>query len=184
MPTSDDVPPDLAAIARQARDGDERAFEALYRATSGQVHGLCLRMTANSALAEECTQTTYVKAWQNLAHFRGESEISTWLHRIAVNEVLSSFRREKRHIHEAEGEISDIAADTRTDVDSDRDLERAISTLPRQVRSVFVLHGIYGYGHREAGAMLNIAEGTSKAHYHQARRLLMAALTSAEGEMA
>ena len=135
---------------------------------------------ANHALAEECTQNTFVKAWQNLAGFRGESEVTTWLHRIAVNEVLGSHRKEKRHQHEEPDEDYDRAVDTRPDMD----LERAIATLPARIRSVFVLHAIYGYGHQETGDMLNIAEGTCKAHYHHARRLLQAALTQASGETA
>jgi RNA polymerase sigma-70 factor (ECF subfamily) len=181
MPSNDVSPPDLAAICQRAREGDQRAFEALYRSTSSLVYGLCLRMTTNTTLAEECTQNTYVKAWQNLHQFRGESEITTWLHRIAVNEVLGNHRREKRHQHEEEQDLAERLHESTENVD----LERAIARLPQQMRSVFILHGIYGYGHQETGTMLNIAEGTSKAHYHQARRLLMAALEGeSEGETA
>lgn len=167
------VRPDHADLLAQARDGDHRAFEALYRDTVGAVYGLCLRMTANPSLAEDCVQQTYLQAWRNLHSFRGDSALSTWLHRIAVNEVHGSFRRETR-FHDAEpdedpvGPIADNAATM--------DLERAIAALPDRARAVFVLIGVYGYPHEEAAAMLDMAIGTSKAHYHHARHRLRALL--------
>lgn len=159
-------------LCERAKKGDEAAFEALYRATVGKIYGLCLRMSADPSLAEECTQNTYVRAWQKLGDFRGESGIATWLHRIAVNEVLGSHRRENRHRHEEE----DLTTLMGEGMSTDLDLERAIGALPERPRQVFVLFGVYGYGHRETASLLDIAEGTSKAHYHQARRLLQAAL--------
>jgi len=162
---------DLLALCERARAGDDRAFERLYRATVGTVHGLCLRMTADHALAEDCTQRTFVRAWQKLHQFRGDSAPGTWLHRIAVNEVLGSFRQERRHRGEAE--VVDVAG---PDTTPDIDLERAIARLPERPRQVFVLHGVYGYGHEQAAEMLEIAVGTSKAHYHRAREMLRAML--------
>ena len=130
-----------------ARLGDERAFERLYRETVGAVYGLCLRLTANPLLAEECVQQVYVQAWRNL-------------HR---------FRREKKHAADPLDPLEDPAGsdDART-----VDLERAIAALPDRARAVFVLVGIYGYSHEEAASMLGIATGTSKAHYHHARKQL------------
>ena len=159
---------DIETLCDRAKNGDEAAFENLYRATVGKIYGLCLRMTTDPSLAEDCTQNTYVRAWQKLAGFRGESGFTTWLHRIAVNEVLGAYRREKRHQHEELDRVGLMGERTSVDID----LERAISTLPERARQVFVLFGIYGYGHKETAALLEIAEGTSKAHYHQARRLL------------
>lgn len=158
---------DLVELCARARTGENAAFEQLYRATVGTVHGLCLRMTTDHALAEDCTQKTYVRAWQKLHQFRGDSAPTTWLHRIAVNEVLGSFRQERRH--RAESEVPDVPAPDGT---PDIDLERAIAQLPERQRQVFVLHGIYGYGHEQAADMLDIAVGTSKAHYHRAREML------------
>ena len=137
-------PTDIERLCERAKTGDESAFEALYRATVGKIYGLCLRMTADPSLAEDCTQNTYVRAWQKLAEFRGESGITTWLHRIAVNEVLGAHRREKRHLHE-EADLTLIGERFSVDID----LERAISALPQRAREVFVLFGIYGYGHKE-----------------------------------
>ena len=169
----------LALLCHQARDGDHGAFEALYRASVGRVYGLCLRMTANVSAAEDATQATFVQAWRNLGGFRGEARVTTWLHRIAVNEVLGQQRREARHQHEPEEAWKEQAPDS-GGPPQDLDLERAIASLPEQARNVFVLCGVYGYGHREAAGLLGIAEGTSKAHYHTARRKLRQALAGAE----
>lgn len=161
-------PPDVEHLCTLAQTGDTAAFEGLYRATVGRIHGLCLRMTGNMALAEDCTQNTYVRAWQKIGDFRGQSAITTWLHRIAVNEVLGAYRRENRHEHEEESHVEALSTAT----SDDPDLERAIAELPERMRQVFVLFAIYGYGHKETALMLGIAEGTSKAQYHQARRQL------------
>lgn len=169
----------LARLCRRAGDGDQAAFEQLYRASVGRVYGLCLRMTANVSAAEDATQATFVQAWRNLGGFRGEARVTTWLHRIAVNEVLGQQRREARHQHEPEDAWQEQAPDTVTPP-TDLDLERSIAALPEQARNVFVLCGVYGYGHRDAATLLGIAEGTSKAHYHAARRRLRQALAGDE----
>ncbi|TNF79921.1 MAG: sigma-70 family RNA polymerase sigma factor [Gammaproteobacteria bacterium] len=165
----------LAELLEAAKAGDQRAFESVYRRTVDAVYGLCLRLTANPSLAEDCVQQTYLQAWRNLRRFRGDSALSTWLHRIAVNEVRGHFRREARHeVETAEEEIAGPASVAGSDID----LERAIAELPERGRAVFVLVGVYGYPHEEAAGMLDIAVGTSKAHFHQARRRLQERLGS------
>jgi RNA polymerase sigma-70 factor (ECF subfamily) len=161
--------PDFDELLNSARDGDQREFEAFYRATCGTVYGLCLRLTANPTVAEECVQQTFIQAWRNLTGFRGDSAVTTWLHRIAINEVRGHYRREARH--DVSSSDEDQPALT-TDHGRSIDLERAIATLPERARAVFVLVGIYGYPHDQTAAMLDIAVGTSKAHYHHARRQL------------
>lgn len=167
---------DLDALVSSAQKGDQVAFEALYRATIGPVYGLCLRMTSDPTTAEDCVQATYIQAWRKLDGFRGGSAISTWLHRIAVNEVLGQHRREQRH---QRVESNPEFVESSTNPGLRMDLEQAIGTLPERVRQVFVLFGIYGYGHQETASMLDIAVGTSKAHYHRARRHLQKVLGEA-----
>ena len=158
---------------RRAQRADARAFEALYRLHVDKVYGLCLRMTGNVSEAEDCTQEAFIQAWTKLAKFRGDSAFSTWLHRIAVNAVLGRMRKSKR-----EQDRIQVVADTRparsttADTGELRDLAMAVDRLPEGARHVFVLHGVYGYSHDEAAAMLGIATGTSKAQMHRARKLL------------
>ena len=165
---------DLAAA------GDQRAFEALYREHVGRVYAVCLRMTANPAKAEECTQLAFVRAWQKLAGFEKRSKLSSWLHRIAVNEVLGMQRSEartQRHLSAVDPEDDRTATDGKPhSIDHELDLEQAIAALPEGARHVFVLYAVYGYSHEEAGKALDIAVGTSKAQLHRARRLLRGSL--------
>ncbi|MBS0365684.1 MAG: sigma-70 family RNA polymerase sigma factor [Proteobacteria bacterium] len=162
------------ALVQRARSGDTRAFERLYREHAGRVHGLCLRMTRDAALAEDCTQETFVNAWRALARFETRSSLSTWLHRIAVNVALAK-RRKNRDVEQVvESPDEDAPAaewilETPMEV---QDIEIAIGELPEGARDALVLHALYGYSHEEAARMLGIAEGTCKAQLHRARRLL------------
>lgn len=159
-------------IAR-AKQADARAFEALYRLHVDRVYGLCLRMTGNVAEAEDCTQEAFIQAWNKLDRFRGDSAFGTWLHRIAVNSVLGRMRKSKRE-HDRIQVVADTDNSPVTEADTGelRDLSAAVDRLPEGARHVFVLYAVYGYSHEEAGNMLGIAPGTSKAQLHRARRLL------------
>ncbi len=163
-----------ASWLRAAARGDVAAFEALYREHVGGVYGLCLRLTRQREAAEDCTQETFVAAWRNLGDFAGRSSLSTWLHRIAVNQVLS---RQAGLAARLERLASDTAAEQLPDAQADDatpplDLERAVEQLPDGARHVLVLVGIYGYSHDEAAEALGIAAGTCRAHLFRARRLL------------
>ena len=81
------------ALVERARSGDTRAFERLYREHVGRVYGLCLRMTREPQLAEDCTQETFINAWRALGAFETRSSLGTWLHRIAVNVALGKRRK-------------------------------------------------------------------------------------------
>lgn len=162
-----------------ARDGDLGAFEELYRQNGGAVFALCLRMTNDPALAEDLVQETFVRGWRRLRTFRGESAFSTWIYRVAVNVVLGHkrSRTQEQTIGEGRAERSSLGEGSQAPVDLRLDLERAISRLPERARLVLVLHDIRGYRHREIADILGIAEGTSKAQLHRARRLVREALS-------
>jgi len=171
-------------IAR-ARAGDMAAFECLYRAHVGRVHGLCLRMTRDPHAAEDLTQETFVSAWRSLPAFEGRSGFGTWLHRIAVNAVLARGRspqgRGEVSLTNDDGEDREFESPAGMDTSLPLDLERAIATLPPGARDVMVLHGVYGYSHEEAADMLGVAVGTCKAQLHRARKLLRERMGWEEG---
>lgn len=161
------------ALVQRAVAGDARAFERLYREHAGRVYGLCLRMTRDPQLAEDCTQDTFINAWRALPKFETRSSLSTWLHRIAVNVSLAKRRKslpvEPVPEDDEGGGGSDFSLETPVEV---REIETAIGELPDGARDALVLHALYGYSHGEAAQMLGIAEGTCKAQLHRARRLL------------
>jgi RNA polymerase sigma-70 factor (ECF subfamily) len=122
----------------------------------------------------------FVRLWEKLPTFRGDSAFYSWLHRLAVNVVLSGRRSELRR--ERVVAITDDpdamagAAHSSPRPGLAMDLEKAIAGLPEGARAVFVLHDIEGYEHQEIADLTGIAVGTSKAHLFRARRLLREAL--------
>ena len=166
--------PGIPEVVRRAQAGDEDAFQALYREQVGRVYALCLRLAAEPVAAEELTQDVFVRLWERLRSFRGDSAFSTWLHRLAVNVVFMAQRgrgrRERRVASVEDPALYDRGTPPRAG--ESIDLERALARLPAGAREVFVLHDVEGFGHAEVGRLLGIAEGTSKAQLFRARRLL------------
>ena len=161
---------------REAQDGSVAAFEQLYRDHVGRVHALCLRLSGDPVQAEELTQDVFVRAWEKLDSFRGESAFSTWLHRLAVNLVLgrrrSDGRRGARVFLADDLAVFESPVPSGMEVGARMDLEAAMATLPEATRTVFVMHEVEGYTHDEIARLTGRAEGTCKALLHRARKLL------------
>jgi len=169
-------PPDLMV---RAQHGDPDAFAALFETHKQRVYGICLRMTNNVAEAEDLTQDAFIHVFRKLSTFRGDSALSTWLYRIAVNTVLMHFRRKSgrqvsldQPAHEDSGlpkrEYGRI--DERLAGCVDRlALARAIKELPPGYRMIFLLHSVEGLEHKEIAQLLRCSVGTSKSQLHKAR---------------
>ena len=155
-----------------AIDGDRQAYQQLYQAHVGKVYALCLRMLADKDAAEDVCQEVFVQVWLKLGSFRGDSQFSTWLHRVATNQVFSHLRRQKSWLQRIISRDDDEVAPAVADHPEFSDLDRQIMRLPARARQVFVLFAIEGYRHEEIATMMNIAVGSSKAQYHRARQLL------------
>jgi RNA polymerase sigma-70 factor (ECF subfamily) len=162
-------------LVQAAKGGDVSAFEQLYRDNERKIFGLCFRLASEPTLAEELTQDVFVRAWQKLSSFEGRSAFSSWLYPLAVNVALSE-RRTRRRRNDREMATDDPTVFERPDQpkapDTEMDLERAVARLPPGARAVFVLHDVEGYRHEEIAHMTGMAEGTSKAQLHRARKLL------------
>lgn len=157
----------------RAANGDRDAFERVYRAHVGRVYSICLRMIGDRTEAEEATQDVFVRLWSKVSLYRGESRFTTWLHRLAVNVVLTRRKAESRHTDRAAwGEMLEMVPQQELPVGLSMDLEAAIGALPEGARRVFILHDVEGYKHEEIGSMLGITSGGSKAQLHRARLLL------------
>jgi len=160
---------DVAAAA----SGDVRAFERVYRRHVARIHTTAARMLGAEE-ADDATQDVFMRAWQRLGQFRGDSRFGTWLFRLALNVILS--RREvvatraRRHIDD--GELVDTLSTPSGTPELGLDFEAAMQRLPAGMRQIFVLHDIEGYKHGEIAAMLGIAQGTSKSQLHRVRLLL------------
>lgn len=162
-----------------AAAGDVSAFEHLYRTHLPRVHSLVRRMSGGRD-ADELTQDVFVRVWQKLSSFRGDSAFSTWLHRLAVNVVIERFRQDatrRQRLHDGEKIFETLSAPVRSR-DFSMDFEAALLSLPDGAREIFVLHDVEGYKHHEIGTLLEISSGTSKAQLHRARMMLRKYLRS------
>jgi RNA polymerase sigma-70 factor, ECF subfamily len=175
-PVTAELDSEAARLVRRAQNDDPDAFDELYEQTVGRVYAICLRMSANRADAERLTQDVFVRAWQRLKTFRGESAFSSWLHRLAVNVVLEDSRgTRRRDAHHVIAPADDYfeSVGGRAAQDDDRmDLERAIASLPPGARHVLILHDIEGYKHEEIARMTGTTVGSVKAQLHRARKLM------------
>ena len=174
-----------------AASGNREAFERLYRQHVNRVFSLCARMVADRQRAEELTQDVFVRAWEKLHLFRGESSFGTWLHRLTVNVVLNARKSEGRRQARFEetdeengGGVDSVASSSTSGIvgmplppGDLLDLEAAMKRLPPGARRVFVLHDVEGYKHEEIAEMLGVTTGATKAQLHRARLLLREAMS-------
>ncbi len=151
-----------------AKAGDRQAFYLLYQKYHRRVYAIALRLLSDRAKAEDACQEVFVKVWQQLSWFRGDSSFATWLHSISTRTAVDLWRKD-RESRRSTDEIPELASDEPVD---HGDLEALIQRLPDQARAVFVLFALEGYQHNEIAALLGIAEGSSKSQYHRARQLL------------
>jgi len=156
-----------------AAAGDGSAFERIYQTHVARIHSLTRRMLGSHE-ADEVTQDIFVRTWQKLGQFRGDSQFSTWLHRLAVNVVIErrrSFAIQRERMTDDPAAL-DLVTVAPARADLTVDFEAAIEQLPPGAREIFVLHDVEGYKHREIAAMLDITSGTSKRQLHRARMLM------------
>jgi RNA polymerase sigma-70 factor, ECF subfamily len=175
-------PSDAEVIARAQR-GDAEAFRLLYEKHKRRVYSLCLRMTANTAEAEDLAQEAFLQLYRKIGTFRGESAFSTWLHRLSVNVVLMHLRKKSLPVvsleestqgSEDDSAKRDFGADDIALAGSiDRlQLQRAVDSLPPGYRMIFVLHDVEGYEHNEIAQLVGCSVGNSKSQLHKARMKL------------
>lgn len=177
---------------RRAQLGDAAAFETIYELHGRRVYALCLRMSGDPVEAEDLTQEAFLQLFRKIHTFRGESAFSSWLHRLTANIVLMRFRKKRpvpvsldemtSHDGEKDRPAFEIGApDLRLVGVFDRvNLHTAIEQLPEGYRSMFLLHDVQGYEHKEIAHMLGCSIGNSKSQLHKARKRLRGLLKKVE----
>ncbi len=164
---------EIAQAIAAAKNGDKQAFYSLYQQFVGRVYAICWRLLANRQKAEDASQEVFIKVWQQLPAFRGDSSFATWLHSIATRTAIDLWRQDKYlRLTGSSDAQPELAEQTVQCSGVEAPLEQAIQRLPPQARAVFVLFALEGYQHQEIAGLLGIKEGTSKAQYFRARQLL------------
>ena len=173
-----------ADLIARVRAGDPAAERELYDTHVDRVYRLAYRLAGDDDLARDVTQDTFIRAFERLGEFRGESRLSTWLHAIAVSVAFNTLRRVKRLRREVGLEAGARVAATRREAEPDlkQRLAEAVDALPEGYRAVFVMHDVEGYTHEEIGGVLGVETGTSKAQLSRARAKLRVALADFVGE--
>ena len=162
----------FADAVRRAQQGDVDAFETIYHASAPAVFRICRRMTGDDREARELVQDVFVRAWERLGTFRGDSALATWLHRLTVNRVLESKRSSRRHAELIDSDESADAIGLESDTLEVRlDLDAALARLPTGSRTVLIMH-LEGFSHGEIARLTGIAAGTARAQLWRARRAL------------
>jgi RNA polymerase sigma-70 factor, ECF subfamily len=174
-------------LVANAKRGDEHAFEALFVEHRRWVYSLCLRMSRNSAEAEDLTQDAFVQLFRRISTFRAESSFTTWFHRLVVNTVLMHLRRRATGTAVPAGPGRDLQYDGRGEYGAEDptlrevveriSLDQALNQLPESYRTVVLLHDVEGYKHEEIVRSKNGSVGTSKSQLHRARTMLRKLLT-------
>jgi len=178
---------EMELVARAQR-GDDQAFAALFDEHKLRVYSLCIRMTGNSASAEDLTQDAFLQVFLKISTFRGESAFSTWLHRLVINVVLVHLRRKSLHVVSIQDLDSDVnhlqphefgSDDPRLRTALERiNLLQALDLLPQGYRTAIHLHDVEGYRHGEIARLTEWSVGTSKSQLYKARQRLRQLLAS------
>jgi RNA polymerase sigma-70 factor, ECF subfamily len=169
---------DRRLIAR-VQAGDASAARELYDAHVDRVYRLVYRIAGDPDQAKDYTQETFIRVYDRLGHFRGDSSLGTWICAVALSVALNGLRKIKR-LRTREVELDGAAELGATPREAEPDLKvrlaRAIDQLPEGYRSVFLMHDVEGYTHEEIGQMLGVQPGTSKAQLSRARAKLRQSL--------
>jgi len=162
-------------IIRRAIDGDEGALRALWTRHAPHIDIVVRRLVGGDAdLAADIAQEVWIQIFRALPSYRGDSQFSTWAHRIAVNRTLNALRKSRR-LANLETEVTEESASFEPDTDRAfiaQSIEEAAAKLSPGARAVFVLHDVEGYTHEEIAVELGITSGGSKSQLFKARAKL------------
>lgn len=192
VPTEAEVRPAAEVkFIERLKQGEAAAFETLVAERSGEIYGLLYRLTENGEEARDLTQETFLRAFQNIAHFRGDADLRTWIYRIAINQARNRWRWWRRRRRDATVSLDSpdglygqplnatLKAERGSDPEQvalaherERALRAALNTLGRAYREAVVLRDIEGFTYEEIAETLEISIGTVKSRLSRGREEL------------
>ncbi|MGI8775100.1 MAG: RNA polymerase sigma factor [Actinomycetota bacterium] len=168
---------DDAALLKRAAGGDEDAFTQLMRRHEDRIFALASRITGDRHDALDATQDTFISAFRRAGSFRGESQFSTWLYRIAVNASKDVLRRKSRSPVPQEDDITDQGRSSTDRSIDDQVIDRmqigsALAALPEEYRAAVAMHDLGGIPYEEISRLTGAAIGTVKSRISRGRKQL------------
>lgn len=178
----------LDAVVR-AQAGDHEAFSEIYSRHKKRVFSVCMRIVRDFALAEDLTQETFLQVHRKIASFRGDSDFTTWLHRLAVNTALMHMRKRVLSVVSLDHIMAEVPEEragrdfgtrdlTQAGVIDRLTIDRALAGMAPGYRLVYILHDVEGFNHGEIASMQECTCGNSKSQLHKARRVLRGTLAA------
>ena len=155
-------------LIQRCAEGDHDSFKGLYDLYKDRVYSTSVRMLGNLQDTEDAFQETFIKIFKSINNFKWKSSFSTWVYKITVNTCIENLRTRKKENNVNIDEVR-IMPSNKTSEDFRLIVEKAIKKLPEGYRTIFILHAIEGFKHREIAEILDISPGTSKSQYFQAR---------------
>ncbi len=174
MRCTEEISEDLL-LGERIQNGDMLAFEELFNKNNGKVYKVCLRILHNETDAEELCQKTFIQVWKKFHQYKGDAKLSTWIHRIAVNECLMHLRATKRHSKfsidddSVESAIGLAKYTCQDKIELRLDLEKAISQLPNGYKKMLIGKDWQGFDHGELAEIHQCGVGTTKSQVAKAR---------------
>src|SRR3954470_3862021 len=170
-------------LVRASQSGDAAAFESLVRQYQKMIHGVAFRMSGSWADAQDRAQETFVRAFQQIGSFRGDSQFSSWLYRIAINECLNSNKRGQRDSQLGD-EWKARQSQTGEDAETSERVQEALLQLSPKQRAAIVLTTYEGHSHDEAAKVMGCSETTVSWYLFTARARLKTLLRDLQGRRA
>jgi len=164
----------LKDLIKRGREGDIQALEAIYKQFNRPLFNLVYRYTYNREIAEDLLQDIFIKVFSHLQDIRNEETFVGWIYRIAINTCYSYLRRKKSQLqrtiplNEVEGTIEGKTNESGDQI-MKKSLDDAVKILPDKMKSIFLLHDVQGFKHKEIARMLGCSMGTSKSQLFKAR---------------
>jgi len=168
-------------LIKQCLLGNAKAQKQIYTRYAGAMYNVAARIVGDRIEAEDVVQDVFIKVFQQLKQFKGQSTLGAWIKRITVNTALNNLRKHKLLVYsdEMEDQAEEII-ESRTTRFSVNEIHHAIKKLPEGSRLVVSLHLIEGYQHQEVASILGISVSTSKSQYHRGKKLLRLGLEKAK----
>ena len=170
----------LDIAIQEVKEGNSSSFNQVIHAHQQGIFRLCFRLTGNAEDAKDLTQEVFIRALKGIKTFRGDSDIKTWLYRIAIN-AGSTWRRQNLGQTVSMEETGDLEDTKQPDPMLQKRISRAVESLPFKQRTVFVMHHYEGYKHEEIASITNRSLGSVKANYFQAVQKLKEKLQNLSG---
>lgn len=174
---------DEQILAKQCKQGDQKAMEQLYDYYAPKMKAICLRYVKYHEEAEDILQEAFIKVFTNIHRYQDNTNLTGWIKTIVINTSINMYYKNKNMqlnvTYDAVSGNEQYASSIAENLNLE-DLRKVINSLPEGYRAIFNMYAVDGFDHKEIGSMLKISESTSRSQYARARKVLIEKLNLLE----